>query len=403
MQMLFRDSRFFAGRGTSGATSMTTGASTLGRMGSIVTGYRSKAAIWPYAVAAPFSLPSPFMRIRPVHCFALAFLLAPGALLAQGQRPPTVVELATAQTRPALDTVQLTGSLRANEQVAITPELPGRIRQVHAEEGQAVAAGALLFTLDPALLGAERDEREAAFQLAERNFQRAKELLAKKLIAQSDYDQAKSNLEVSRAALQSIRVRLGKLEIRAPFAGIMGLREVSVGEYVEAGRRLTRLAQLDPIKLDVLVPERNLPSLRPGLPITAQIDALGGARFSGELVAIDPVVDSVSRTVAVRARLPNPQRQLKPGMFARVAIELQRREQAIWIPEQALVPEPGGTYVYRVVDGNAERVEVSTGMRSPGEVEVTSGLSSGDVVVSAGQMKISAGSAVRAADSGGAP
>lgn len=343
------------------------------------------------------------MRIRTVDSFLLALLLAPGALLAQGQRPPTVVELATVQTRPALEAVQLTGSLRANEQVAITPELPGRIRQVHAEEGQAVAAGALLFSLDPALLGAERDEREAAFQLAERNYRRSQELLAKKLIAQSDYDQAKSNLEVSRAALQSIRVRLGKLEIRAPFAGIMGLREVSVGEYVEAGRRLTRLAQLDPIKLDTLVPERNLPKLRPGLPVSAQIDALGGARFSGELVAIDPVVDPVSRTVAVRARLPNPDRQLKPGMFARVAIELERREQALWIPEQALVPEPGGTYVYRVVDGNAERVEVSTGMRRPGEVEISSGLSNGDVVVTAGQMKISAGSAVRAADSGGAP
>ena len=237
-----------------------------------------------------------------MRIWLLLFMLMPAAASAQGQRPPTVVEVATVSDDAAVEAVQLTGSLRANEQVAITPELPGRIREVHVAEGQAVAAGALLFTLDRALLGAERDEREAAHQLAQRNFRRAEEMLGKKLIAQSDYDQAKSNLDISLAALQSIQVRLSKLEIRAPFAGIVGLREVSVGEYVEAGRRLTRLAQLDPIKLDALVPERNLAALQPGLPVRVQIDALGGESFSGELVAIDPIVDPVSRTVAVRAQ-----------------------------------------------------------------------------------------------------
>jgi len=328
----------------------------------------------------------------------LLFMLMPAAASAQGQRPPTVVEVATVSDDAAVEAVQLTGSLRANEQVAITPELPGRIREVHVAEGQAVAAGALLFTLDRALLGAERDEREAAHQLAQRNFRRAEEMLGKKLIAQSDYDQAKSNLDISLAALQSIQVRLSKLEIRAPFAGIVGLREVSVGEYVEAGRRLTRLAQLDPIKLDALVPERNLAALQPGLPVRVQIDALGGESFSGELVAIDPIVDPVSRTVAVRAQIPNPERRLKPGMFARVAIELSRRAQALWIPEQALIPELKGTIVYRVVDGKAERTEVSTGMRRPGLVEIRSGLNPGDVVITAGQMKIGPGSEVRAAE-----
>lgn len=332
-----------------------------------------------------------------MRAYLYLLVLLSSALSAQGQRPPTTVEIAPVKVDTAVEEVRLTGSLRANEQVAITPELSGRIHQVHAEEGQAVAAGALLFSLDPALLGAERDEREAAYRLAERNYRRAQEMLSKKLIAQSDYDQSKSTLEVSRASLESIRVRLSKLKIRAPFAGIMGLREVSIGEYVEAGRRLTRLAQLDPIKLDTLVPERNLAALSEGLRVRVQIDALGGERFEGELVAIDPLVDPVSRTVAVRARLPNPGRRLKPGMFARVAIELGRREAALWIPEQALVPEQAATIVYRVVDGRAERTEVSTGMRRPGEVEIRRGLNPGDRVVTAGQMKISAGSEVRSA------
>ncbi len=329
---------------------------------------------------------------------ALCFL--PSLIWAQGQRSPTTVEIAPVTVAAAIDTVQLIGSLRANEQVAITPELPGRVRNIHAEEGQPIAAGALLFSLDRELLGAERAERQAAFQLAERNYNRSKEMLTKKLIAQSDFDQAQSNLEVSEAALQSIQVRLSKLQIRAPFAGILGLREVSIGEYVETGRRLTRMAQIDPIKLDVLVPERNLTALSTGLPVEVQIDALGGERFRGELVAIDPIVDPVSRTVAVRARLPNPQRRLKPGMFARVSIELSRREQALWIPEQALLPQTQSVYVFRVVDGRAEQTEVTTGLRKPGLVEIRSGLSAGDRVVTAGQMKISQGSEVRAAGDG---
>jgi len=332
--------------------------------------------------------------------YLLAFSLLPSLLWAQGQRPPTIVEIAPAKVEAAVVVVQLTGSLRANEQVAITPELPGRVRKIHAAEGQPVAAGALIFTLDRALLGAERAEREAAFQLAQRNYNRSQEMLNKKLIAQSDYDQAKSNLEVSEAALQSIRVRLSKLEIRAPFAGILGLREVSIGEYVEVGRRLTQMAQIDPIKLDTQVPERNLSALRVGLPVEVQIDALGGERFRGELVAMDPVVDPISRTVAVRAQFPNADRRLKPGMFARVAIELGRREQAVWIPEQALVPESQSVFVYRVIDGRAQRTEVTTGLRKPGYVEIRSGLSGGDRVVTAGQMKIAEGSAVSAAVGG---
>lgn len=335
-----------------------------------------------------------------MRAYLTALCLLPSMIWAQGQRPPTTVEIAPVTVAAAIDTVRLIGSLRANEQVAITPELPGRLRKIHAEEGQPVAAGALLFTLDRELLGAERAERQAAFQLAERNYNRTKEMLTKKLIAQSDFDQAQSNLEVSEAALQSIRVRLSKLQIRAPFAGILGLREVSIGEYVETGRRLTRMAQIDPIKLDVLVPERNLAALSTGLPVEVQIDALGGERFHGELVAIDPVVDPVSRTVAVRARLPNPQRRLKPGMFARVSIELSRREQALWIPEQALVPQTQTVSVFRVIDGRAEQTEVTTGLRKPGLVEILSGLRDGDRVVTAGQMKISQGSEVRAAGDG---
>jgi membrane fusion protein (multidrug efflux system) len=320
-----------------------------------------------------------------------------GAAAGQAQRPPTTVEVAAVEVAPAVERAELIGSLRAQEQVTIAPELAGRIARIHAEEGQPVAAGALLFTLDQALLQAELAEREATVALSQRNFDRAKEMSSKRLIAQSDFDQAASTLNVARATLQSIRVRLDKTELRAPFAGILGLRTVSTGEYVNAGQRLASLAQIDPIKLDVQVPERYVGRLAVAQPVQAQIDALGALVITGELIAIDPVVDPVSRTVAVRASFPNPDGALKPGMFARVGIELARNDQGLWIPEQALVPGVGDTIVYRVIDGRAVATPVTTGLRQPGKVQITSGLSAADRVVSAGQIKIGDGAPVTTA------
>ncbi len=320
-----------------------------------------------------------------------------GSAVALAQRPPTTVEVAPVEVAPAVERAELIGSLRAQEQVTIAAELAGRIAQIHAEEGQPVAAGELLFTLDQALLRAELAEREATVALSQRNFDRAEEMTSKRLIARSDFDQARSTLDVARAGLQSIRVRLDKTELRAPFAGILGLRTVSTGEYVSAGQRLAALAQIDPIKLDVQVPERFLARLSEGQPVQAQIDALSARVIRGEIIAIDPVVDPVSRTVAVRASFANPEAELKPGMFARVGIELSRNDQGLWIPEQALVPGVKDTIVYRVVDGRAVATPVTTGLRQPGKVQVTSGLSTADRVISAGQIKIGDGSPVSAA------
>lgn len=336
------------------------------------------------------------MRKQAMAVLMFTLLSAAPAL---AQRPPTTVEVASVSVAPAVARAELIGSLRAAEQVTIAAELAGRIASVDADEGQPVAAGERLFTLDQALLQAELAEREAAFELSQRSFERAKEMAAKKLIPQSDYDQARSSMTVASASLQSTRVRLQKTELRAPFAGIMGLRTVSEGEYVSAGQRLATLAQIDPIKLDVLVPERFLAQLFEGQPVRVQMDALGGADFNGAVVAIDPVVDPIGRTVAVRAQFANPDGRLKPGMFARVGIELAREEEALWIPEEALLPGVQQTVVYRVIDGRAVATPVQTGLREPGQVQITSGLSRGDRVVTAGQIKIGDGAPVTAAGS----
>ncbi len=337
------------------------------------------------------------LAVKHLLTFLIAISALLGATVVPAQRPPTTVEVAPVEVAPAVERAELIGSLRAQEQVTIAPELAGRVAQIHAEEGQPVAAGALLFTLDQALLRAELAEREATVALSQRNFDRAREMSSKRLIAQSDFDQAGSNLDVARASLQSIRVRLDKTELRAPFAGVLGLRTVSTGEYVSAGQRLAALAQIDPIKLDVQVPERFLSRLSVGLPVQAQIDALAARVIEGAVLAIDPVVDPISRTVAVRASFPNADGSLKPGMFARVGIELSRMDQALWVPEQALVPEAADTIVYRVVDGRAVATPVTTGLRQPGKVQITSGLSAADRVISAGQIKIGDGAPVAAA------
>ena len=313
----------------------------------------------------------------------------------QGERPPTMVEVAQVHKGEVRETIQVTGSLRADESIQVRPEVAGIIREVHFSEGEPVEADALLFTLDQALIAADLREIEASFKLSERDFARAEDLLKRRLGAQSDYDSARARLEADRARLESMRTRMAKTEIRAPFAGVAGLRNVSPGEYVQIGQALVNLVALDPIKVDFRVPELFLSELAVGQPIRLTVDALQGEVFTGEVYAIDPQVDTSGRSIALRARLANPERKLRPGLFARVDLATTTRADALLVPEQALWPMGDKVFVYRVVDGKALLSEVTTGKRRSGEVEISEGLDAGDVVVTAGQMKLSEGAPVQ--------
>lgn len=329
---------------------------------------------------------------------AMAVLVA-GAAFAQGPggaTPPTPVEASTPVIAAVSDEVSAVGTLRAAESVTIKPELPGRIEQVHFEEGERVAAGAPLFTLDASLVRADVREWEANVAQARREAARANELIERKLISQSDLDTKRSELAVAEARLSSAKTRLGKTVIKAPFAGVTGLRQVSPGEYVETGSPLVTLTQLDPIKLDFRVPEVHLSRVAPGQALRIEVDAFPGRRFEGKVYAIDPQLDPAGRSVVLRASIDNPDAVLKPGLFARVALAFGARADALMVPEQALWPIGEKQNVYVIEDGKAALKQVETGVRRDGMVEIVKGLTPEALVITAGQIKIGPGAPVQA-------
>jgi membrane fusion protein (multidrug efflux system) len=304
------------------------------------------------------------------------------------------VKAVAAKRAPAVNETGAVGTLRADESVMIRPEIAGRIKSIFFAEGQGVKKGALLATLDSAEFGAQLASSRAQLQLDAQRLERAEDLFKKGFISEQALDEARSNHARSAAKLREDEAKFAKTEIRAPFSGVVGLRQVSEGAYVAAGTDIARLEKLDPLKLDFRVPEVFLPSLRSGQRVKAAVDAYPAASFGGAVYALEPAVDEQTRTVLVRARVGNSGLRLRPGMFARVELRLGVRENAIWVPEEAIVPRGQDSFVYRVVDGKAELVKVETGMRKVGEVEIAKGIAAGDLVVTEGTQRIGPGAPV---------
>lgn len=305
-----------------------------------------------------------------------------------GGMPPLPVEVVTLQAQPLAAGLQTVGSLRADESVVVRPEIAGRISRIHFADGGHVAAGQPLFTLDGSLGQASLNEAVANLESSRRAATRAGQLAAQKLIAQSDYDKARAALGVDQARVASARAMLSKMTLSAPFAGQLGLREVSVGEFVNVGQDLVKLVRLDPIKVDFSVPEGALSQIRIGQKINVVVDAYPNDTFGGEVVAIDPVIDANSRNAKLRAQIANQDGRLHPGQFARLQLDTGRGTvDALLVPEQALMQDGDVRFVYTVVAGKAKRVEIKTGVRVPGLVQVVTGLKAGDVVITAGQTK----------------
>ncbi len=298
------------------------------------------------------------------------------------------VEAVTVQPQPLGGGLQTVGSLRADESIVVRPEVGGRIERIHFEEGGRVEAGQPLFTLDASVARAALNEAEANLENSRRANSRAKELAASQLIARSDFDQTRAAFAVDQARVASARAALSKMTLRAPFSGRIGLREVSVGDFVSVGQDLAPLVRMDPIKVDFSVPEGALSQVANGQSIDITVDAFPGKTFAGTVVAIAPVIDPDSRSVQLRAQIPNPDGQLRPGQFAKLVLDTSNAvDDGLLVPEQALMQEGETRFVYTVVDGKAHKAVVTTGRRVPGKVQVVEGLKAGDVVITAGQAK----------------
>ncbi|UCB55243.1 MAG: efflux RND transporter periplasmic adaptor subunit [Thiotrichales bacterium] len=287
------------------------------------------------------------------------------------------------------------GSLLANEDVMLRPEFEGKVVKIHFNEGQKVSKGDLLVTLDDSIYEAELKQADARLKLSEANTRRINSLRKKGLSNEQEEDQAISELGVNKASQVLARTRLKKMAIHAPFDGTIGLRSISEGDYLSSGQDIVTLINDNPIKLEFRVPEVLLSEVAIGQQVDVRVDAFRGETFNGEVYAIAPQVDVGGRSFMVRAQIPNDDGRLVPGLFAQVELELERKEDALLIPEAALMPAGDKQYVYRIVEGKAVRSEVSLGLRQGDLVEVISGLEPDAQVITAGQMKIMDGSSVQ--------
>jgi membrane fusion protein (multidrug efflux system) len=329
----------------------------------------------------------------------------PGPAAGGGPARPTSVEVAKVESMTLVDETQAVGSLRSRQGVMLRPEVGGRVKQIFFNDGQRVSKGQLMVQFDDQLPQAQLAQARAELSIAEANHKRNQELVAQNFISQRSLDESSAALEVSRAKLSLAQATLQRLQVLAPFDGITGLKQINVGDYLKDGADMVNVEDIDAVLLDFRLPERFQTKIRAGQKAQLTIDALPGRPFSAIIQAVDPLIDANGRSVGVRGCIDNRQQQLRPGMFARVNAVFGSRENALVIPEEAIIPQGGRTFVVRIVPGDkpevkvSERVAVKVGLRLPGKVEILEGLSVGDTVVTAGHQRLQKdGTVVRVVD-----
>ena len=314
-----------------------------------------------------------------------------------GGPPPALVEVSQVAIQKLPQGITAVGSLRSDESVILRPEVSGRIAEFLFKEGQRVQKGQVLVRLDSTVQRAELEQAKANLTLNKAKYDRASDLQKKGFISSQAKDEADNNLRVSQAAVEVSSARLSKLELKAPFAGIIGLRQVSVGDYVKDGQDIANIEEVDPLKVDFRVPEIYLKKIAVGQALQITLDAFPNQTYEGKVYAINPLVDAAGRSIVIRAQVKNTDARLRPGMFARVRLLIDESRDSMLIPEQALIPQGDEQYVFKVVDGRALRSKVEIGQRREGKVEILNGLAREDVVVIAGQFKIRDGVPVQVA------
>lgn len=304
------------------------------------------------------------------------------------------------ETRPEKveQRAELVGTLLADEVIEVRSEIAGKIEGIHFREGQVVQAGALLVELDSEKRRAEVARAQASFNLAKANRERSEELLLKQTISKQEYDQTLAQFEVDKAELERVRQLRREALVSAAFDGVLGARLVSPGQYISEGQKITSLVRLNPIKLEIEVPERYLSRLRSGLTIRFSVAAYPEKTFKGQVYFVAPQIDATTRTALVRASVDNKDQLLRPGMFAATDLILKTYLGAITIPESALLLKGATIQVFVVkADQTVELRKVTTGIILPGKVHVVDGLAVGEIVVVQGHQKLHTGSKVAAA------
>jgi len=356
-------------------------------------------------------LQSRFANGRSRRGAALALLVAPvlvagcergGGQVSDGEPPPSVVELHRVEAETLRDVAVFGGQLEAEHSVLVKSETDGVLAEVHFEEGQQVLAGHVLFRLRREEEAARLREALAQRRLAEEVFRRTRELLQRDATSIARHDEAAAQLAVAGSRVELARVALERTEIRAPFDGVVGRRLVSPGDRVTDADPLVQIDAIDRLEAVFSMTDAGIVVARPGLAVDIRVAPYPGERFRGEVFFVSPTLDPATRRLILKAWVGNADRRLRAGLYANVELEVARRENAILVPESAVVTDRSGTYVWRVgAEQRALRVPIQTGLRKDGRVEVTLGLEPGDLVVAAGTHKVFEG--VRAVDAARSP
>jgi membrane fusion protein (multidrug efflux system) len=305
--------------------------------------------------------------------------------------PPMPVDVDTARLQPVVDAVRATGRIEAVQAIELRPDEAGRVMRLRFREGQFVAAGTPLVEIDDAMLRAQAVRAVAERDLARQQLARVRRLREENASSPADLERAEAAARGADAALALLELQIARTTVRAPFAGVVGQRFVSVGDYVTTASRLLTLQTVDPQRAVIEVPERHAVRLRPGQHVEFTVAAMPERVFRAEVDFVDPVVQSASRTILVKARAPNAGRALRPGMFIEARLATATRAGATVVPEDAVQPLRTANVVWAVVDGRASRRVVRLGARSQGAVEVVSGVQAGERVVVGGLERMAEG------------
>jgi membrane fusion protein, multidrug efflux system len=311
--------------------------------------------------------------------------------------PTAVVAVATAR-HTFSDSIQALGTAQARESIVLTPKVADTIRRIRFDSGDRVRRGQVLVEMANVEQAADLAEARAANEAAQQDLRRQQELFDRGFASQARIDTVRAAADAARARYEAGGSRIADRTITAPFAGLVGLRTASPGQFMRPGDQIGTLDDISQIKLDFDVPETQIARLRSGVPITAHTAAFPDATFEGVIEHVDSRVDPTTRSVRVRAILPNRAEQLRPGMLMTVEVRSNPRS-ALAIPETAILDEAANSYVFRVITREnaqtVERASITTGQRSGGMAEVLTGLSEGDVVVTEGLQAVRPGQPVR--------
>ena len=370
--------------------------------------FRSTTSVPPAASSG-----APVSRLRVLLCAAaLVALAACGKDDAAGDKDggkgggkdkPVAVVTLRVQPQAFSDALVAIGTIKAHESVTVTAKVSELVQQVHFDSGQEVRAGAPLITLSDRQQQGALAEAVAAADDADRIYRRQNELVQQQLISRSQFDTQRAARDAAHARVAQIRAQLGDRVLRAPFAGVLGIRQVSPGALVTPGTAIATLDDISRVYVDFPLPEAQLGRAAPGQPVRARVEAYPDRPFVGNVQVVDARIDPVTRAVQVRADLPNPQRLLRPGML--VNIELAgAAHSALLVPEIAVNQNAGDSFVFRVGTGDTvEQTKVQLGARRDGKVEVVGGLMAGDRIVVDGVGKVHPGSKVVEAGAKSAP